>query len=29
VLHRTSDLDGFFGMILETENGHEVWNMEC
>jgi len=22
-------MDGFFGMILETENGHEVWNMEC
>jgi len=29
MLHRLSDLDGFFGTTEATENGFEIWNMEC
>jgi hypothetical protein len=29
MLHRASDLNVFFGMIWATENGFEIWNMEC
>jgi hypothetical protein len=29
MLHRTMDLDGFFGMILAKEKGYEIWNVEC
>jgi hypothetical protein len=29
MLRRTSDLDGFFGIIEVNENGHEIWHMEA
>jgi len=30
MLHGASELDGFFfGTTWETENGFEIWNMEC
>jgi hypothetical protein len=29
MLPRVSDLEGFFGTILETEKGYEIWYMEC
>jgi hypothetical protein len=27
--HRASNLDGYFGTTETTENGYEIWNMEC
>jgi hypothetical protein len=29
MLHKVSDMDGFFGTTWAMENGYEVWNMEC
>jgi hypothetical protein len=29
MLLMTSDLDGFFGITYEMENGYELWNAEC
>jgi hypothetical protein len=29
MLHRTSDLDRFFGRTKAMENGHEIWNLKC
>jgi hypothetical protein len=29
MLHRASDWDGFFGMTGATENGREIWSLEC
>jgi len=26
---RASDLDRYFGATQATENGYEIWNMEC
>jgi len=28
MLHRVSDCDRYFGMILAIQNGYEVWNLE-
>jgi hypothetical protein len=28
MLHRASELDGFFGKTLATENRYETWNRE-
>jgi hypothetical protein len=29
MLHMTADLGRFFGTTSVTENGHEIWNLEC
>jgi hypothetical protein len=29
MLCRASDFDGFFGTTETTENGHEIWHIEC
>jgi hypothetical protein len=29
MLHKASDLDGFFGTTQATENECDIWNMEC
>jgi hypothetical protein len=29
MLHRASDLDGFYATTQATENGHEIWDLEC
>jgi len=29
ILHTPFELDGFFGTTYTTENGYDIWNMEC
>jgi hypothetical protein len=29
MLHRTSDLDGFYGTTYAMESGHGIWHVQC